>query len=293
MADVFCLLDIGPAARCPPTFLSGTGQALFVVDGGEQRGVGADQRGALQREQRAVGPAALPDPLVGQIHRPHPVYGGGPDHRRGLAEQVAVQAGDRLDQLVARLRGVGRVLAPAVRPPPVDFQAGRLGRVRGLAEAEPDQPVKLTHAGLGTVRVVVGKRRPQLDGPQHQPGARHDPRQVRAEAQPQQPDRSRPADSASGAGSRPPTSGTPGPRCGADRRTGARPQTPCSPTRKSPLPLSSSLSPLARLPGRLGRSQDTTPAKPASHEMRRRRVRRGAGTAPGAGMTSRCPAGCR
>jgi hypothetical protein len=28
-------------------------------------------------------------------------------HRRGLAEEIAVQAGDRLDQFVARIRGVG------------------------------------------------------------------------------------------------------------------------------------------------------------------------------------------
>ena len=93
-----------------------------MVDGGEQRGVGADQR-----EQRAAGSAARSDPLDGQIHRPHSVRGGWPDHRRGLAEEIAVQAGDRLDQLVARIRGVGRILTPAVRPPPVDLQAGRSG----------------------------------------------------------------------------------------------------------------------------------------------------------------------
>jgi hypothetical protein len=50
---------------------------LLVVDGDEQRGVGADRRGALQRE-RAVGSAALSDPLVGQIHRLHSVHGGWP-----------------------------------------------------------------------------------------------------------------------------------------------------------------------------------------------------------------------
>lgn len=82
-----CWPDIGPAARCPSALLSGTGQSAFlVVDRGEQRGVGADQRGALQWEQRAVGSAALSDPLVGQIHRLHSVRGGWPDHRRGLAE---------------------------------------------------------------------------------------------------------------------------------------------------------------------------------------------------------------
>ena len=36
-----------------------------VVDGGEQGGVGADQRGADQQKQRAVGLAALADPLIG------------------------------------------------------------------------------------------------------------------------------------------------------------------------------------------------------------------------------------
>ena len=134
--------------------------------------------------------AALPDPLVGQIHRPHPVRGGWPDHGLGPAEKVAVQAGYRLDQLVAYLRGMACVLALPVRPPPVDLQAGCLCRVRGPAEAEPDQRVKLVHAGLGTVRVVVGERCPQLDGAQHQPGALQDPRQVSAEAQPEQPYRS-------------------------------------------------------------------------------------------------------
>ena len=47
--------------------------AFVVVDGGEQRGVGADQRGVLQREQRPVRLTAFPDPLIGQVHRPGPV----------------------------------------------------------------------------------------------------------------------------------------------------------------------------------------------------------------------------
>jgi len=165
--------------------------AFLVMDGGEQRGVRADQRGALPGEQRAVGPAAFPDPLIGQIHRLHAVHGGWPERGLGLAVEVAVQAGHRFDQLVAGFRGIGRMLALAVRPPPVDLQDGRSRRVRGLAVAEPDQLVKLAHAGPGPVRVVVGERRPQLGGAQHQPGALQGPGPVRAEAELEQPDHGR------------------------------------------------------------------------------------------------------
>jgi LuxR family maltose regulon positive regulatory protein len=59
---------------------------VLALDGGEQRGVGADQLGARLREQRAVGPAARLDPLIGQIHRLHPVHGRRPDGCLGLAE---------------------------------------------------------------------------------------------------------------------------------------------------------------------------------------------------------------
>ena len=69
--------------------------------------LGADQRSVLQREQRAVGQAALPDPLIRQIHRLYPVHGGRPDRGFGLAEEAAVQAGHRLDQFVAVWAGSG------------------------------------------------------------------------------------------------------------------------------------------------------------------------------------------
>src|SRR5579859_1984169 len=63
----------------------------LVVDRGEQGGVGADQRRVLQRQQRAVRLAALPDPLVGQVHGPGPVHGGGPDLGRRGTVKIAVQ----------------------------------------------------------------------------------------------------------------------------------------------------------------------------------------------------------
>jgi hypothetical protein len=165
--------------------------AIRLMDGREQRGVGADQRGPLQREQRAVGRAAFPDPPIGQVHGLYPVHGGRPDHGLELAVEIGVQPGHRVDQFVARFRGIGRILALPVRPPPVDLQAGRSGRVRGCAEAQLDQRVKLAHAGLGTVGVVVGDWRPQPDGAHHQPGTPQGLHPVCAEAEQEQPDRSR------------------------------------------------------------------------------------------------------
>ena len=71
-----------------------------MVDGGEEGGVGADQGRVLEREQRAIGLAALLDPLVGQVHRRDPVFGGRADRFLGLAVEVAVKPDQRLDQLV-------------------------------------------------------------------------------------------------------------------------------------------------------------------------------------------------
>jgi AcrR family transcriptional regulator len=158
-----------------------------VVDGGEEGGVGPDQGGVLQREQVAVGLAPVGDPLVGQVHRLGPVHRGGPDRLLGLAVEVAVEPDERFDQLVRC--DVGLVLDLPVHAPPVDLEFGRLGRVGRLAVGEPHQGVEPAHAGPGALGVVVGVRRPQLVGPQHQPGAVHRAEPVHAEALPDQPDR--------------------------------------------------------------------------------------------------------
>ena len=76
------------------------------MDGGQQGGIAADQGRVLQREQRAVRLAALPDPLVGKVHRPGPVHRGRAECGLGLTVQVAVQAGERRDQFLGGLRAV-------------------------------------------------------------------------------------------------------------------------------------------------------------------------------------------
>jgi hypothetical protein len=73
--------------------------------------------------------------------------------------------------------------------PPVDLELGGLGRVDGLTVDLQDQGVEAAHAGDGLLGVVVGIRRPQLVGPQHQPGAAQGLRPAQAEADPHQPDR--------------------------------------------------------------------------------------------------------
>ena len=55
------------------------------MDGGEQGGVGTDQGRALQGKQPAVRLAALPDPLIGQVHGLGPVPGSRPECGLGLA----------------------------------------------------------------------------------------------------------------------------------------------------------------------------------------------------------------
>lgn len=79
------------AERAVPGYLMSRPETLLGVgvpalNDSEQRGVGAYQRGTLQREQRAVGSAARCDPLIGQIHRLRPVHGCRPDRCLGLAE---------------------------------------------------------------------------------------------------------------------------------------------------------------------------------------------------------------
>ena len=78
-----------------------------VVHGGEQNGVGADQRGAHQRKQRAVGQAAFADPPVGQAHRADPVHRRRPDLGLWLTKEITVKAGHRLHQVIG-----GRLPAP-------------------------------------------------------------------------------------------------------------------------------------------------------------------------------------
>src|SRR6185437_16875150 len=115
---------------------TGAGILPSVMDGGEQGGVATDQRRVLQREQLAVGSAAFPNPLIRQVHGPSPVHRGRPERGLGFAVEVAVQPGERLYQLLARLGVVDRmravsVLALAMDAPPVDLELGCLGQVRG------------------------------------------------------------------------------------------------------------------------------------------------------------------
>lgn len=79
------------AERVVPGYLMSKPETLLragvpALDGGEQRRIGADQRGTLQREERAVGSAARSNPLIGQIHGLRPVQGCRPDRCLGLAE---------------------------------------------------------------------------------------------------------------------------------------------------------------------------------------------------------------
>jgi hypothetical protein len=123
-----------------------------MMDGGEQGGVGADQGRVLKGKQPAVRLAALPDPLIGQVHGPGAVHRGRPDRRIGLAVRVAVQAGQGANQFFGGLGVIDRgcalpVLVLAMHPPPADLELGGLGGAGGFAVGEPHQGIEPPHAG--------------------------------------------------------------------------------------------------------------------------------------------------
>ena len=90
--------------RSRPIRIGHIATAGLTMDGGQQGGIAADQGRVLQREQRAVRLAALPDPLVGNVHRLDPVHRNRAESGLGLAVQVAVQAGEGPDQFLGGLR---------------------------------------------------------------------------------------------------------------------------------------------------------------------------------------------
>jgi hypothetical protein len=142
-----------------------------AVDRSEQRRIRPDQGGLLHGEQRAVWAAAAGDPLVGDLHRAAAVGRRRADFGFGHPEHECVQARERINQLIACARGP--LLSCPVDAPPLDLEPCRFRRVLRLAMGGADQRVEPSHESPGTLWVVAGNRRPQLDGPQHKPGRAH------------------------------------------------------------------------------------------------------------------------